>query len=92
MLTASSALYGSSAAQARLHGSSSWRPYFNDNNPWLQIDLGEIHYVCAVATQGDPYYWQMTTKYKLRWSLDGVDWIWMSIKVKNLEKNMVIFP
>jgi hypothetical protein len=72
MLTASSALNGRSAAQARLGGSSSWRPY--DVNPWLQIDIGEMYYVCAVATQGDPNWQQRTKKYKIQWSLDGDKW------------------
>jgi hypothetical protein len=74
-LTASSIYINTrSAAKARLLGSSSWRPRDDDTNPWLQIDLGEIYYVCAVATQGDPNSDERTTKYKIKWTFCGVHW------------------
>ena len=42
---------------------------------YLQIDMGALHSVCAVATQGaanNANEW--TTSYKLHFSLDGVTW------------------
>ena len=42
---------------------------------WLQIDLGSVVYVCAVATQGNGYgNDEYVKKYKLRISLDSVNW------------------
>ncbi|XP_031557673.1 neuropilin-1-like, partial [Actinia tenebrosa] len=75
------------AAKARLLGNYSWRPRDDDTNPWLQIDLGEIYYVCAVATQGDPNGNERTIKYKVEGSID--DQQWMPVENKTLEKEMV---
>ena len=42
---------------------------------YLQVDMGTIHFVCAVATQGaksrDD---EWTSSYILRMSLDGITW------------------
>uniref|UniRef100_A0A6P8HTU6 Uncharacterized protein LOC116292823 n=1 Tax=Actinia tenebrosa TaxID=6105 RepID=A0A6P8HTU6_ACTTE len=72
-----------SAAKARLLGISSWRPRDNDTNPWLQIDLEEVYYVCAVATQGDPNGNERTKKYIVKGSLDHQRW--MSVESGELE-------
>jgi hypothetical protein len=81
----SSSIYNNtiSAGKARLLSNSSWRPRDNDTNPWLQIDLGEIYYVCAVATQGDPNSDERTRKYKIKWSLDGVKWEYLKTETLN---------
>ena len=41
---------------------------------YLQVDIGAVHSVCAVATQGERVgpYW--TTSYIVHFSLDGVTW------------------
>ena len=42
---------------------------------WLQIDLGSLHLVCAVATQGNPGgNRDYVRRYKLQCSTDGVNW------------------
>jgi hypothetical protein len=84
----SSSIYDNtrSAAEARLLSNSSWRPRDNDTNPWLQIDLGEIYYVCAVATQGDPNSDERTTKYKIRGSVNNSSWTSIENKTSGNEK------
>ncbi|XP_065058048.1 sushi, von Willebrand factor type A, EGF and pentraxin domain-containing protein 1-like [Rhopilema esculentum] len=57
-ITASSSLSGSSPSMARLFNTprtasqtfAHWSP--NDNNPYIQIDLGSYHKVTGIATQG----------------------------------------
>ena len=69
------------AIQGRLHkagGSNqgSWSADSNDENSWLQIDLGNQYtQVTRIATQGrhGDGYDQWVTKYKLQYSDDGVD-------------------
>ena len=71
--SASSSLSGRSPSDGRLNGSNAWIPATNnDNNDFLQIDLGSVYFVCGVATQGNPNndYW--TEKYKIKTSLDNV--------------------
>ena len=71
--SASSSLSGRSPSDGRLNGSNAWIPATNnDNNDFLQIDLGSLYFVCGVATQGNPNndYW--TKKYKIKTSLDNV--------------------
>ena len=54
----------------RKHGA--WCPRTkNDRTDYLQVDMGAVHSVCAVATQaGKETQW--TSSYKLSVSLDGV--------------------
>jgi hypothetical protein len=72
-----------SAAEARLLGEKSWRPRDDDTNPWLQIDLGKMYYVCAVATQGDPNSDERSKKYKIKWSLGDSTWTFVKNKTSN---------
>ena len=46
----------------------------SDRRDYLQVDMGTVHSVCAVATQGQGQgsYW--TTSYRVDLSLDGVTW------------------
>ena len=77
--SASSSLSGRSPSDGRLNGSNAWIPATNnDNNDFLQIDLGSLYFVCGVATQGNPnnYYWTKT--YKIETSLDNVVWTFYS--------------
>jgi len=60
------------------HGSSgkaiSWSAGVNDDNQWLQIDLGDPYSrVTGVTTQGRNGHNQWVTKYKLQYSDDGVN-------------------
>jgi len=54
-----------------------------DRKDYLQVDVGAVGFVCAVATQGQSYsYW--ITSYKVHLSTDGVTW--ESYKENNVEK------
>ena len=73
--SASSSRSSSTASNGRLNGASAWIPSNNnDNNDYLQIDLGSVYIVCAVATQGNPSANDWTKTYKIQTSLDNVKW------------------
>ena len=80
-ITASSQLDSSHAvSQGRLHvkatagKAGSWSAGINDANQWLQIDIGSRYAnVTRVATQGRNGNSQWVTKYKLQYSIDGVN-------------------
>jgi len=77
--SASSYLGGHGPPDGRLEGSNAWIPATNnDNNDFLQIDLGSLYFVCGVATQGNPTndYWTKT--YKIKTSLDNDVWAFYS--------------
>ena len=66
---------------ARLKDSrKGWAPTIADRdskNSFLQIDLGVVYTICAVATQGKHYNGgtsEWTKSYKLQLSLDGSTW------------------
>lgn len=63
---------------ARLNSSfNGWTPTIpSDTSPYLEVDLGAIFHICAVATQGDliSSREEWTTEYKLQFSLDGSVW------------------
>ncbi|XP_067028196.1 uncharacterized protein [Acropora muricata] len=61
---------------ARLGAFDGWRPSVPLNS-FLQVDLGVIHYVCAVATQGDPVIHgslHYVVRYSLQLSVNDIDW------------------
>ena len=75
--SASSCLSNGCASNGRLNGGSAWIPSSNiNNNDYLQIDLGSVYVVCAVATQGNPSADDWTETYKMKTSLDNVKWQW----------------
>jgi len=57
-----------------VRGRGAWCPKTeHDRKEYLQVDMGAVLSVCAVATQaGKEGQW--TYSYKLRLSLDGVTW------------------
>ena len=67
-----------------------WAPK-HSNNAFLQIDLGIVRSICAIATKGDNRYHEWVTLYKLQLSLDGTTWNYYQEnnidKVKLLNKN-----
>ncbi|XP_048580701.1 receptor-type tyrosine-protein phosphatase S-like isoform X3 [Nematostella vectensis] len=65
-------------SKARLHFTGVWVP--RDNSPWLKVDLGALHEVCAVATQGDPdpNDKEWTKRYKIEISTDGAVWSYIN--------------
>jgi hypothetical protein len=59
----------------RLYSSSSWATKTtSDANDYLQIDLGAVHVLCALATQGSTLSTEWTKTYSISLSLDGVSW------------------
>ena len=56
-------------------GKGAWCPKIKTNRTYyLQVDMGTILSVCAVASQGKEIYSQWTTSYTLYLSTDGVVW------------------
>ena len=67
---------GNEASKGRLNGNGAWSPNGNnDANDYLQIDLKDQFFVCAVATQGSSSDDHWTTKYKFLYSLDNSTWL-----------------
>jgi hypothetical protein len=62
------------AYNGRLHytGGPSWCASTSDSSPYLQIDLGSPHIICAVATQGNYLENQWTKTYRMKGSTDGL--------------------
>ena len=62
----------------RLNGNSQYRAWCpgnaRDRTQYLQVDMGAVYFVCAVATQGDRMHDERTTSYKFHFSLDGKIW------------------
>ena len=75
-----STVYGTivSPYYGRLHanrGLGGWCPRNrSDRTDYLQVDMGAMLSVCAVATQGQKMFNLWTTSYKLQLSTDGVTW------------------
>ncbi|XP_048579387.1 receptor-type tyrosine-protein phosphatase S isoform X5 [Nematostella vectensis] len=63
------------AVRARLNSTSgAWCAGSGDVSPYLQVDLGSSHMICAVATQGDPSADQWVPTYWIDYSDDGANW------------------
>ena len=89
--SASSSLSSSRASNGRLNGASAWIPSSNNNNSdYLQIDLGSVYVVCAVASQGNPSANEWTGTYKIKTSLDNVNWQWY--QENNTDKVCMVRP
>ena len=89
--SASSSLSSSPASNGRLNGGSAWIPSSNNNNSdYLQIDLGSVYVVCAVASQGNPSANEWTATYKIKTSLDNVNWQWY--QENNSDKVCMVRP
>ena len=80
-ISASSRRGDYSAKKARLNSRQSsrnrgcWAAATNDLHQWLQVDLGGYTKVTGVATQGGGYgLSEWVTKFKIRYSTDGVIW------------------
>ncbi|XP_078354936.1 uncharacterized protein LOC144639515, partial [Oculina patagonica] len=82
--SASSSRFADEPYKGRLHGKGAWAPAFNykDGDDFLQIDLGDIFVLCAVATQGHPLQDEWTKSYKLHLLLTE----WIIYKENNKEK------
>ncbi|PFX14772.1 Lactadherin [Stylophora pistillata] len=72
--------------ETRGHGG--WCPETKSNRTdYLQVDMAEVRFLCAVATQGYRSSSVWTTSYKLQLSTDGVTW--NTYEETNIEK---VFP
>ncbi len=70
--------------QGRLHGATGWCPSTKtDRNDFIQVDMGAVRAVCAVATQGKPNG-SFVTSFKLLLSTDGANW--NAYKEDNVDK------
>ncbi|EDO30628.1 predicted protein, partial [Nematostella vectensis] len=76
-ITASSVLnITTPPSQGRLNSlGGSWCANTTDTAPYLQVDLGTRHVICAVSTQGSPSADQWVQSYEVHGSLDGVTWV-----------------
>lgn len=81
-ISASSQWDGNHAAvQGRLHFKAGggkqggWSARFNNQNQWLQVDLGSENSVKAIGTQGRNAADQWVKSYKLQYSSDGVSFL-----------------
>ena len=77
-VTASSTLNSGTtpAKNGRLNytAGSSWCAAAGDSNPYLQIDLHTLHFICAVSTQGNSQADEWVETYTLQTSTDGTNW------------------
>ena len=53
---------------------SSWCAAAGDSNPYLQIDLQTLHFICGVSTQGNSQADEWVETYTLQTSTDGTNW------------------
>ena len=80
------------AVQARLNFKAGggkqggWSALSNDQNQWLQVDLGHETTIAAIATQGRNAHDQWVTSYKLQYGIDGVSFQYYMEKGENAEK------
>ena len=80
------------AIQGRLHylpppgKQGGWSAKYNNAKQWLQIDLGALFRVTAVATQGRSNYNQWVTKYKLQYSDNGATFTYYMEAGQNVAK------
>ena len=77
-ITASSTLNSGTtpAKNGRLNYTAgpSWCAAVGDSNPYLQIDLQTLHFICAVSTQGNSQADEWVETYTLQTSTDGTCW------------------
>ena len=55
-------------------GGPSWCASSSDSTPYLQVDLGSVHVICAVATQGNSRADQWVKTYQIQSSEDSSAW------------------
>lgn len=67
------------AGEARLHYKAKhggWSAAVNNQNQWLQVDLGAEISVKGIATQGRSKHGQWVTAYKLEYSIDRASFLY----------------
>ena len=60
----------------RLNARPTWesKTPFDNGKDYLQLDLGGVHFICAVATQGNKKALEWTKKYEISLSLNNDVW------------------
>lgn len=83
-LSASSSRSDNKPYKARLKSSSgAWSPSNDENaDDYLEINLGDVYFICAVATQGHPSEDAWTKSYELYLFLE----YWIRYKENNTQK------
>lgn len=78
---------------ARLGNIKPWASKDNkDPDDYLQIDLGRLYMVCGVRTQGTAYsHLEWVTTFKLRFSLDGLQWVTYKENGKDKVMELALF-
>ena len=80
------------AVQARLRFQAgggkqgAWSARYNNQNQWLQVDLGAETVVNNIETQGRNRYSQWVKSYKLQYSNDGISFQYYKDAGSNAEK------
>ena len=76
--------YNALPSYGRLYGTrgDGWCAEINDSDQWLQVDLGKVTEVCAVATQGDINGNEWVIDFKLAYSKSYED-VWPTYKDSN---------
>lgn len=69
---ASSSTQPTYASDFKFHSRYNWFPLNEDTNPVIEVNMGEITQIQAVATKGELSYY--VTSFKLEFSLDGSTW------------------
>ena len=54
---------------------SSWCASSSDSSPYLQVDLGSVYMICAVASQGNSQADQWVKTYQVQYSTNGSNWV-----------------
>ena len=75
-ITASSSFLDKYPHKARLAGKEAWCPQTNLSQEYLDVALGSLHSICALATQGLHEIGAFTTTYRLQLSTDRETWEW----------------
>lgn len=65
--------------QIRLNSAFAWCAVVNNEDQFVQVDLVEIHRVTGFATQGNPNADEWITIYNLRYTVNGIDWLYERI-------------
>ncbi|EDO35061.1 predicted protein, partial [Nematostella vectensis] len=61
-------------SRGRLHSIYSWEPRAKSSSEYLQVDLGAVIVMCAVATQGNENWPEWSLAYSFKYSRDNVNW------------------
>ena len=72
--SASSASTPAKNGRLNYTGGQSWCASSRDSTPFLEVDLGSVHIICAVATQGNSRADQWVKTYRVTYSTDGKSW------------------